>query len=188
MTSKTRTPSLARMSTILYGAMILAGMLLMRFGQNNLAHAFTVPSDLSERVRILAAGLLAAGSLLTSSAALESWNESFRSLKKMFIKLIGPASTWVAIWLAFLSSFGEEILFRGAIQPSLGLLPTSILFGLAHVGPDGKVGVWSFWACGAGLVLGWTFRETNCLWPAIMGHFLVNSVSLLALQRQYRQR
>ena len=181
-------PSLARVSTLIYGGMSMAGLLLMEFWQNNLTPAFSFPKDGSERLRLAAAGLLAAGVLLTSSAALESWSDSFRSLKNMFMKLIGPAPAWVALWLAFLSSFGEEIFFRGAIQPTFGIVPTSIIFGLAHIGPDGKVGPWSLWAVGAGLVLGWTFDQTGSLWPAITGHFLVNGVSLLSLQRQYRQR
>jgi membrane protease YdiL (CAAX protease family) len=188
MTQTNKAPSLPRMSAVIYGGMIFTGLLLMRFWQNNLAKSFAIPVDSSERLRIIAGGILAATLLLTSSAALESCNESFRRLKDMFIQLIGPSPAWVAVWLAFLSSFGEEILFRGALQPTFGLVPTSIMFGLAHVGPDGKIGVWSFWATGAGLVLGWTYIETSCLWPAIMGHFLVNGVSLLALQRQYRQR
>lgn len=188
MTKKDKAISLPRMSSAIYGGMIFTGLLLMHFWQHNLAKSFAIPPDSSERLRIVAGGILAAALLLTSSAALESSNESFRRLKEMFIQLIGPSPAWVAVWLAFLSSFGEEILFRGALQPTFGLVPTSIMFGLAHVGPDGKIGVWSFWAAEAGLVLGWTYIETGCLWPAIMGHFLVNGVSLLALQRQYRQR
>lgn len=188
MPSPRAEPSLARVSTITYGAMASIGLLLMFFWQQNNVTAFAWPPGHEDRLRLVAAGILAAGFLLTSSAVLEGWSPSFRRLKETFVQLIGPAPRWVPLWLALLSSFGEEILFRGALQPSLGLIPTSILFGLAHIGPDGRLGAWSLWAAGAGLVLGFTFDQTGCLWPAIMAHFLVNGVSLLALQRQYRQR
>lgn len=35
--------------------------------------------------------------------------------------------------LAFSTGFGEEILFRGALQPVFGVLPTSLLFVMAHL-------------------------------------------------------
>ena len=181
-------PSLARVSTVVYTIMMTVGLTLMRFWQDNLRLAFQFPADPAEKIRLAAAGILAAGFLLTSSAVLEDWSPSFKRLKEMFTRLIGPTAWWVPLWLALLSSLGEEILFRGALQPSLGLVPTSILFGLAHVGPDGRIGAWSFWAAGAGIVLGFTFQETGCLWPAIAAHFLVNGVSLLSLRRQYSQQ
>ncbi len=183
-----KAPSLARMSTVVYGGMILIGLPLMHFWQGNLKAAFTIPEAPADRIRILTAGVITAAFLMTSSLALEGWSEPFRRLKDTFRQLVGPSSPLVAVWLALASSFGEEILFRGALQPSLGVIPTSILFGLAHVGPDGRIGAWSFWAAGAGMVMGWTFQETGCLWPAILAHFLVNAISLLALQRQYHQR
>ncbi|NDE17430.1 CPBP family intramembrane metalloprotease [bacterium] len=181
-------PSLARVSTAVYAIMMAIGLTLMRFWQGNFPDAFRLPADPSEKTRLAAAGLLAAAFLLTSGAALEGWSPSFKRLKEMFTRLIGPTAWWVPLWLALLSSLGEEILFRGALQPSLGLMPTSIVFGLAHVGPEGRIGAWSFWAAGAGIVLGFTFQETGCLWPAIAAHFLVNGVSLLSLRRQYSRR
>lgn len=38
---------------------------------------------------------------------------------------------WLALGVA--SGLGEELLFRGALQPIFGLVPTSILFAIAHV-------------------------------------------------------
>lgn len=39
---------------------------------------------------------------------------------------------WNPLWIALAVGFGEELLFRGALQPLLGLFVTSILFVLAH--------------------------------------------------------
>ena len=39
------------------------------------------------------------------------------------------------LWISLLAGFGEELLFRGAIQPLLGLLPTSVVFALVHIEP-----------------------------------------------------
>ena len=41
-------------------------------------------------------------------------------------------SGWNPMWFALCAGVGEELLFRGAIQAVVGLLPTSALFALAH--------------------------------------------------------
>lgn len=168
--------------------MLLLGLALMHYWQGNLKSSFNLPADPAERFRIIAGGLLAAGFLLTSSAAMQSSLDSFKKLQELFRDLIGPIPYWAGVWLAIASSTAEEVFFRGALQPSIGLIPTSILFGLAHVGPDGRIGAWTLWASMAGVILGWTFSETGCLWSAILGHFVVNGVSILLMQRQFRKQ
>lgn len=39
---------------------------------------------------------------------------------------------WNPLWIVLSAGFGEELLFRGALQPLLGLWFTSILFVLVH--------------------------------------------------------
>jgi membrane protease YdiL (CAAX protease family) len=40
------------------------------------------------------------------------------------------------IWISLFAGIGEEILFRGAIQPLLGLWLTSAIFSLLHIEPS----------------------------------------------------
>lgn len=42
-------------------------------------------------------------------------------------------SGWNPLWIALAAGFGEELLFRGALQPLLGIWLTSVLFVLAHI-------------------------------------------------------
>ncbi|WEN15450.1 CPBP family intramembrane metalloprotease [Rhodanobacter sp. AS-Z3] len=39
---------------------------------------------------------------------------------------------WNPLWIALAAGFGEELLFRGALQPLLGIWVTSALFVLVH--------------------------------------------------------
>ena len=39
---------------------------------------------------------------------------------------------WNPLWMAIVAGVGEELLFRGALQPLLGIWVTSVLFVLAH--------------------------------------------------------
>lgn len=51
-----------------------------------------------------------------------------------FTNLIGPIrlSVWEIVFVSFCAGIGEEILFRGAVQPWLGIWPTSLLFVALH--------------------------------------------------------
>ncbi len=42
-------------------------------------------------------------------------------------------SGWNPLWIAVAAGLGEELLFRGALQPLLGIWLTSVLFVLVHI-------------------------------------------------------
>jgi len=65
---------------------------------------------------------------------------------------LGPAGI-VAISVA--AGLGEELLFRGVLQPEIGLVGASAAFGLAHLGGRGALGV-GVLAAVMGAVLGGT--------------------------------
>ena len=73
----------------------------------------------------------------------------------------------------FLNAFMEELLFRGALQCSIGLLPAAILFTLVHVSyykkPLMLVEVFVL-----GLFIGWLFMMTQSLWLTTIAHTFYN--------------
>jgi membrane protease YdiL (CAAX protease family) len=177
---------LVRKSTIVYGLMSLVGVLLVRFAHHALERSLAVPKDPLELTRLVSIGALGALLLLVLSYFFEDWFPSFRELKAVIMRFLGPCTVPMALYLAVITAFGEELLFRGALQPFAGLFLTSVLFGLLHMGRDGLVSAWSLWALIAGLLLGWMYAETGSLWPPIVAHFGVNAVSILNLRRAYR--
>lgn len=84
--------------------------------------------------------------------------------------------------LAGLSSLGEELLFRGALTPVLGVVLSSVLFGLAHQIKGPSRWVWAAWATGVGLVLGAIFALTGSLVGPLLAHAVVNAANLLYLR------
>ena len=82
------------------------------------------------------------------------------------------------IVLALLSAAGEELLFRGLLQPWMGLVPQAVLFGLVHQMPGPSRWIWVSWALGVGLVLGALFELTGSLLGPIAAHALVNGLNL----------
>jgi membrane protease YdiL (CAAX protease family) len=80
--------------------------------------------------------------------------------------------------LALLSSAGEELLFRGLLQPWMGLLPQALLFGLVHQMPGPSRWIWVSWALLVGLALGALFEVTGSLLGPLAAHALVNGFNL----------
>lgn len=91
-------------------------------------------------------------------------------------------SVWDWFVVALAAGMGEEILFRGALQPVFGLWATSLLFAIAHV----QYGITPVMLVVfvIGLALGW-IRERSNTSVAIFVHFGYNFVlgmlSMLAL-------
>ncbi len=91
------------------------------------------------------------------------------------------------ILVSVFSGVGEEAFFRGALQPELGIVATSLLFGVLHVGPDRRYLVWTFWAVGAGFLFGSLYEWTGGVLAPITAHVLHNAAMLLLWKRSRRK-
>jgi uncharacterized protein len=62
-----------------------------------------------------------------------------RSFKALLLELTQRVdlSGWNPLWFGLCAGIGEELLFRGALQPLLGIWWTGLLFALAHYGTGG---------------------------------------------------
>ncbi|MGH7338501.1 MAG: lysostaphin resistance A-like protein, partial [Myxococcota bacterium] len=85
--------------------------------------------------------------------------------------------------LAALSGFAEEVFFRGALQPRLGWLAASVLFGLAHYPPRRTLWPWTGFALIAGGMFGALFEVTGNLAAPVTAHAVINAVNLRLLTR-----
>lgn len=82
----------------------------------------------------------------------------------------------LALLLAATSSIGEEIFFRGALQPVFGLLPTTLFFTLLHTQVLVTPGIVVIFL--VGLSFGW-LRQRQSTTSAIIAHFAYNFILLL---------
>ncbi len=181
--NKQATPrELLKMTTIAYAAMAVVGFEICWWYHKNI-RSLLGPLTYDP---LMTAGMVVAAVLFLHfcQRAMEDFFPSYRDFKKTLAALFSGLGAWGAFWLALVSSAGEEILFRGAIQPFLGIWFTSFLFGALHLDPEGGVSVWTAWAVLAGVVLGGVVNVTGSLWPAVAIHFTVNFIGLLALSRQ----
>lgn len=153
---------------------------------HKLKEILSLPLNPLASLQLLGLGVMGALVLLIANYLFEEQFPSYKSFRLVMMQLVGSASVPVALYLAFISSIGEELLFRAAVQPAVGLLGTALLFGLLHLGPQGIISMWTIWAVISGLILGWLFESTGNLWPCLICHFIVNAVSILRLRFQYQ--
>lgn len=96
---------------------------------------------------------------------------------------LGPLTRTQCVVLAGLSGVGEELLFRGALQPWLGYIATSVLFGSVHFVPRRAFLPWTVFAVLAGFGLGALYAATENLVAPVVAHFGINAINLRRLTR-----
>lgn len=84
--------------------------------------------------------------------------------------------------VALSSSIGEEFLFRGLLQPWLGVGGQALLFGLLHQLRGPSRWPWVAWATLVGFLFGAVFSLTGSLLGPICAHALINGLNLNYLQ------
>ncbi|AIQ59576.1 CPBP family intramembrane glutamic endopeptidase [Paenibacillus borealis] len=95
--------------------------------------------------------------------------------------LFGNRPLWHIVVIAAVVAVCEELLFRGAIQHSLGPYWTSILFAVIHVRylrhwiPTGWVFLSSYG-------LGYIYIHSGSLWAPILCHFLIDLFSGMVIR------
>jgi membrane protease YdiL (CAAX protease family) len=97
---------------------------------------------------------------------------------------IGRLSVGECIVLALASGVAEEAFFRGALQPLVGLLAASAIFGLAHIAPRRELWPWTLFAAVTGLLMGGLFEWTGNLIAPTVAHVVINAVNLRLLAQR----
>ncbi|MBS1124316.1 MAG: Abortive infection protein [Deltaproteobacteria bacterium] len=106
-----------------------------------------------------------------------------RDLHASFRDLLGPLTGREILIVALASSIGEELLFRGALLPWLGVWIQGIVFAMLHVGPGRRFVPWTLSALVLGIAFGWLAVWTNNLGAPIAAHFAINFFNLRYIVR-----
>ena len=106
-----------------------------------------------------------------------------RALHRDLRAVLGPLHGTEIVVLAVASAVGEEIFFRGALLPVVGLWASSAIFALLHIGPKARFLPWTFSSLVAGAVFGQLFLWAGDLSGPAVAHFTVNMLNLRYLSR-----
>jgi membrane protease YdiL (CAAX protease family) len=121
-------------------------------------------------VMFIGAGMIAfIWSLLVSTETFEAQNEATEAIAESI-------DSWgIVFGIAFAAAIGEEIAFRGALQPVFGFWATALLFTAIHI--QYTLTPASLIIFVVALALGW-LRQAFNLWAAISAHFVYNFIQL----------
>ena len=133
-----------------------------------------------------ALGLAVAAATIGLSRQITERTQWGDAMGRALAELVGKRSLRDCIVLAVVSGVAEEAFFRGVLQPALGWLLASLVFGLVHFVPKRALLPWTGFALAAGLVLGALFESTGNLVAPIVAHVGINAVNLRRLVVRYR--
>jgi membrane protease YdiL (CAAX protease family) len=109
-----------------------------------------------------------------------------RAIKQFLLEALGPslaACRWHDLLLvALVAGAGEELLFRGLLQPLTGIIWSNILFGLAHA----ITPLYALLAGLIGLCMGWLLDSSGSLVAPIVAHGLYDFLAFLVVARASR--
>ena len=183
-------PSSSRLTAfavLVYVPLALAAIAWAGLGGDRLAWVHPSPASVApypERL-LLSLGLgLGLGVVVVALTPVLSeraeWARALQRELEPIAKMLSPAAITL---LALLSGVSEELFFRGAMQPVLGLVVTSVIFGALHTGPKRAFIAWSLWAFVMGLLFGWIFDYTGVLWGPVFAHVFINQRNLTYMKR-----
>lgn len=133
---------------------------------------------------LLVAVLLALGNYLLLTRAPAHWlidgvREVYRATLVPLFSRVSPVGV-VALGAA--AGVGEEWLFRGVLQPVLGLTAATLLFGAAHVGGV-RMLPFGVWATLMGLLMGGLTIVTGGITAAVVAHGVYDMLALEYIRR-----
>lgn len=175
---------LIRLACVFYAAVFGLALLVGWLADDALLFAGSETAELAP-LRDVGVGLVAAAFVIVLSEWLTrnaSWADRMAA---ELGRVLGRRTPAECALLAAVSAVAEEALFRGALQPLLGWVGASLLFGLAHFAPRRELWPWTGFAVLAGLLLGWLFDATGSLIAPITAHFAINAVNLRRLGVRY---
>lgn len=182
------------MAVVVEGGLALAALLLAWLFRVNLRDMF--PAVGRPLVSAILRGLLATLPMLAIFLLLVNSNwpmmQQLREQVQWLIEEMFPSRSIMQFaMIAVLAGVGEELLFRGAMQsivgswttPVIGLVITSLLFGLAHALSK----LYFLFAVAVGGFLGWMTMNYNDLVAPMVAHGVYDFLALAYLSRRKSQ-
>lgn len=94
-------------------------------------------------------------------------------------EIISTVPAWILVLAVFVAPITEELFFRATLVPRIGIVFSSLLFGLFHFSYDSVSEI--IGAVVIGLVLAFVYKKSNSVVAPIILHFIFNLVSVIAV-------
>ena len=148
----------------------------------------TIPgraNSLTEIVENLILGVAVGVGMVVLTRVLALALRSLQELDGEFRAVLSPLSIRQLLMLSLLSGTAEECFFRGVLQPWLGYVATSLLFGVVHFVPGSRVLFpWTVFALGGGFIFGFLAEHQGSLLAPVVAHILYNGLNIWFIRRR----
>jgi membrane protease YdiL (CAAX protease family) len=179
-----------RMALLFYGVMGCIALIWRMFASPD---SILAPGGPNSGVASGILGAAFAGLVVgLASVGISEWLTRGTKLGEQLADLLGESLAGItpgdAFLLALASGVAEEMFFRGALQPAVGIVWASLAFGACHFLPRRELAIWSLYAVAMGFAFGWLFEWTGSLLAPIVAHTVVNGINLPRLASRYEER
>ncbi|HEY5658977.1 MAG TPA: CPBP family intramembrane glutamic endopeptidase [Myxococcota bacterium] len=171
---------------LFYGVMLAVAASWSWLADDALLYAGTQAAGAGvDWARDISAGAAAAAVAILVSQLLTRRTRWGERMGRFLGAVLGRLDWPRCLLLATLSGIAEEALFRGMLQPRVGIVAASLLFGLAHFAPRRDLLPWTLMSIAAGFLLGWLFDATGNLVAPVVAHAGINAVNLRFVSERY---
>ncbi len=130
----------------------------------------------------LVMGALFAGATIATTRVMLLTQPWARALHADLRPVVRHASGRGIVAMALSSGIAEELVFRGLLVPVLGVIASSVAFGLLHQVRGQARWAWALWAGITGACLAGIFVLTGSLAGPVAAHVAINLVNLRHLR------
>lgn len=141
----------------------------------------SLPELARHTASVLGGAVLATGTIASTRAFVRrfGWARKLHADLRPSVRHSGDGTLVV---LGFASGIAEELFFRGFLATTVGLVLSSLAFGLLHQSRGNVRFVWAAWATVMGLLFGALFLATGSLAGPIVAHVAINVANLRFLR------
>ncbi len=179
----------AQLLTCLVFLVIAAAIILVAYAEP--LSVFVGPMNVGNQLLfgLGLSALAAAGSYVSfrMTASSESTRKTIAAYARLDLSGFNP------VWISLAAGIGEEVLFRAALQPLLGVWITSVIFLLTHTPVyqfrklDKATLVQAAGVFGVSVVLGFIYQYVGLL-AAVLVHVAIDVVGLYVVRNALRAR
>tara|TARA_Y100000991_G_scaffold51312_1_gene37202 strand:- start:5078 stop:5692 length:615 start_codon:yes stop_codon:yes gene_type:complete len=161
-------------STVVYLFILTVSVYVCKFHHSNFVEILSPDSFKMPSVQVFILSLISCVILLCFNLLFETSSVYFRRQQILTAIYTRPLKFFGLAYIALLSSVGEEFFFRACLQPYLGIVLTSFLVSLLHLGSTFRVSGWTLYVGMRSLLFGVLFFFTGSLIPCLVVHFILN--------------
>lgn len=118
---------------------------------------------------VAVAAVLAAVNLTLLERRTGLWRRVRVAVDEVLVPTFSVLGSGQIVIVSVAAGVGEELFFRGWLQPALGVAAASVAFGLAHVAGS-RMLAFGVWAAGMGVVLGSLALASGGILASITAH------------------